>query len=434
MRKILIATDDGERLAALEAHLGRYLAVASASVDGAVEACASERPEAVIMDLDSSGEAVLDRLLSTDPGASIICLTSRHGLESTVDVIRKGAFDCLYEPVDMKALDDCLKRVFDGLDLTRSLADIRMDAYRPDTLVGRSRAMEEIFKTIGIASLSKVTILIQGESGTGKELIARAIHSSSEEMARPFVAINCSALVETLLESELFGHEKGAFTGALFKKEGKFEAAAGGTVFLDEIGEMSQALQVKLLRVLQERSFERVGGSETIRTDVRVIAATNRELFTLTSRGAFREDLFYRLKVITIDVPPLRERKEDIPHLVAYLLEKANRELHKRVTKVPDEVMERLIDYDWPGNVRELENVITRGVFLAKGGVLLDIKTLERANDTAAWSPESLIAVEARHIAATLDHAGWNRSKAARLLGVSIPRLERKILRYGLKP
>jgi len=434
MRKVLIATDDDQRLASLKSHLGRYLSVECSGLDGAADAFAETRPEAVIMDLDGRGRVVLDGVRSIDPGASIIVLTSRHELETTVEVIRKGAFDCLHNPVDMKALDECLKRVFDGLDLTKSLSDIHMDVYRPDTLVGRSRAMEEIFKTIGIASLSKVTILIQGESGTGKELIARAIHSSSEERAKPFVAINCSALVETLLESELFGHEKGAFTGALFRKEGKFEAAAGGTVFLDEIGEMSQALQVKLLRVLQERSFERVGGSDTIRTDVRVIAATNRELATLTSTGGFREDLFYRLKVITIDVPPLRERKEDIPHLVAYLLEKSNRELHKRVTKVPDDVMERLIDYDWPGNVRELENVITRGVFLAKGGVLMDIKTLERAGDAQAWSPESLSAIEVRHIAATLDHTGWNRSRAARLLGISIPRLERKILRYELKP
>src|SRR3990170_3886167 len=433
MRKILIATDDGERLAALEAHLGRYLAVASASVDGAVEACASERPEAVIMDLDSSGEAVLDRLLSTDPGASIICLTSRHGLESTVDVIRKGAFDCLYEPVDMKALDDCLKRVFDGLDLTRSLADIRMDAYRPDTLVGRSRAMEEIFKTIGIASLSKVTILIQGESGTGKELIARAIHHNSVEAGRPFVAINCSALVETLLESELFGHEKGAFTGALFRKEGKFEAASGGTVFLDEIGEMSQALQVKLLRVLQERSFERVGGSETIRTDVRVIAATNSDLSGLVTSGAFREDLYYRLKVITIDVAPLRERLEDVPLLVMHLLAKANRELHKKVRKVPEEVMALLKVYSWPGNVRELENVITRGVLLAKGDVLIDVTLPGKEKKDPAWKSATLDDIERGHIESTLGHTLWNKSRAAVLLGISLPRLERKIKKYGLK-
>src|SRR3990170_2702418 len=433
MRKVLIATDDDQRLASLKSHLGRYLSVECSGLDGAADAFAETRPEAVIMDLDGRGRVVLDGVRSIDPGASIIVLTSRHELETTVEVIRKGAFDCLHNPVDMKALDECLKRVFDGLDLTKSLSDIHMDVYRPDTLVGRSRAMEEIFKTIGIASLSKVTILIQGESGTGKELIARAIHSSSEERAKPFVAINCSALVETLLESELFGHEKGAFTGALFRKEGKFEAASGGTVFLDEIGEMSQALQVKLLRVLQERSFERVGGCETIRTDVRVIAATNSDLKALVTSGAFREDLYYRLKVITIDVAPLRERLEDVPLLVMHLLEKANRELHKKVKKVPEEVMALLKSYSWPGNVRELENVITRGVLLAKGDVLMDISLPGKEKKDPAWKSATLDDIERGHIESTLGHTLWNKSRAAVLLGISLPRLERKIKKYGLK-
>ncbi|HBG46866.1 MAG TPA: sigma-54-dependent Fis family transcriptional regulator [Deltaproteobacteria bacterium] len=437
MRKVLITTDDSRTLGALRLHLGRYCALASSALSEAAEAFAATRPDAVILDLDGAGVRAIEEVRSIDPGANIIVLTSRHELETTVEVIRKGAFDCLFNPLDLDELDESLKRVFNGLDLHRSLGDITpLAEYRAETIVGGSRAMEEIFKTIGIASQSKVTILIQGESGTGKELIARAIHSSSEDRTRPFVAINCSALVETLLESELFGHEKGAFTGALFRKEGKFEAARGGTVFLDEIGEMSQALQVKLLRVLQERSFERVGGSETIRTDVRVIAATNSDLKTLTAGGAFREDLYYRLKVITIDVPPLRQRKEDIPLLAAYLLEKANRELHKKVTKAPQEVIDRLITYGWPGNVRELENVITRGVVLARGDVLSDVCMAEGGEGSLeeVWSPATLSDVERAHISKTLIQTRWNKSRAAVLLGVSLPRLERKIVKYGLKP
>lgn len=437
MRKVLITSADRSFSSQVVEHLGRSVSVL-VSERGALEDVYSiEKPDAVIVDIDERnvGIEAIEGLKSIDEHASIIALTCGHDMETMVEVIKKGAFDCMPKPVSLTDLDLCLKKVFEGVDLHRKLNDIGATegAFRPYEIVGRTRAMEEVFKTIGLASQSKVTILIQGESGTGKELIARAIHYNSAERSKPFVAINCSAIVETLLESELFGHEKGAFTGALFKKEGKFEAAGSGTVFLDEIGDMSQALQVKLLRVLQERSFERVGGSETIRTGVRVIAATNRDLNTLVKSGAFREDLYYRLKVITIDVAPLRERPDDVPLLVMHLLEKANRELHKKVKKVPDEVMERLLAYSWPGNVRELENVITRGVLLAKGDVLMDISLPGRENKERAWKPATMDAVERAHIEATLEHAGWNKSKAALFLGVSLPRLERKIRKYELK-
>lgn len=437
MRKVLITSADRSLSSLVSEHLGRSVAVLVSETDGLEGIYSMERPDAVIIDINErrDGIAVIEGLKSMDEHASIIALTSSRDMETMVEVIKKGAFDCIPKPVSLPDLDRCLKKVFEGVDLHRRLTDIggAEGEWRPDRIVGRTRAMEEIFKTIGLASQSKVTILIQGESGTGKELIARAIHFNSAERERPFVAINCSALVETLLESELFGHEKGAFTGALFRKEGKFEAAGGGTVFLDEIGEMSQALQVKLLRVLQERSFERVGGSETIRTDVRVIAATNRDLKTLVANGSFREDLFYRLKVITIDVAPLRERREDVPLLVMHLLEKANRELHKRVRKVPDEVMETLKAYSWPGNVRELENVITRGVLLAKGDVLMDISLPGRERKESAWKPVRLDDIERAHVEKTLVHTGWNKSRAASLLGISLPRIERKIRKYGLK-
>jgi two-component system response regulator AtoC len=436
MRKVLITSSDGSVANRISQHLGGAVSVLSCGPGGLAGLYASERPDAVIVDIGDGrqGISAIDELKRADEHASIIALTRGHDMATTVDVIKKGAFDCIPKPVDLAELDRCLQKVFEGVDLHRRLDDLGAGGkWRSDELVGRSRVMEEVFKTIGLASQSKVTILIQGESGTGKELIARAIHRNSSEAGRPFVAINCSALVETLLESELFGHEKGAFTGALFKKEGKFEAASGGTVFLDEIGEMSQALQVKLLRVLQERSFERVGGGETIRTDVRVIAATNSDLKALVTGGAFREDLYYRLKVITIDVAPLRERLEDVPLLVMHLLEKANRELHKKVKKVPEEVMAHMMSYSWPGNVRELENVITRGVLLAKGDVLMDISLPGREKKESAWKPVKMDELESGHIEATLAHTGWNKSRAASLLGVSLPRLERKIKKYGLK-
>lgn len=437
MRKVLVTTVDRSLSSQVSEHLERSLSVLFCGLDGLAGLYASERPDAVIVDIGAGKQGILaiDELKSIDEHASIIALTFGHDMDTTVEVIKKGAFDCIPKPVNFSDLDRCLEKVFEGVDLHRRLNDLGAaeGEYRPDAIVGRSRAMEEIFKTIGLASQSKVTILIQGESGTGKELIARAIHYNSMEAERPFVAINCSALVETLLESELFGHEKGAFTGALFRKEGKFEAASGGTVFLDEIGEMSQALQVKLLRVLQERSFERVGGGETIRTDVRVIAATNSDLSGLVMSGEFREDLYYRLKVITIDVAPLRERLEDVPLLVMHLLEKANRELHKKVKKVPEEAMALLKAYSWPGNVRELENVITRGVLLAKGDVLIDISLPGKEKKGPVWKPATLDALERAHLESTLEHTGWNKSRAAGLLGVSLPRLERKIRKYGLK-
>ena len=437
MRKVLITSADLSVSSQVSEHLEGSVSVLFCGPDGLAGLYASERPDAVIIDINGGrqGISAIDELKSIDEHASIIALTCGHDMATTVEVIKKGAFDCIPKPVNLSDLDQCLRKVFEGVDLHRRLRDLGAgeDEYRPEAIVGRSRVMEEIFKTIGLASQSKVTILIQGESGTGKELIARAIHHNSVEAGRPFVAINCSALVETLLESELFGHEKGAFTGALFRKEGKFEAASGGTVFLDEIGEMSQALQVKLLRVLQERSFERVGGCETIRTDVRVIAATNSDLKALVTSGAFREDLYYRLKVITIDVAPLRERLEDVPLLVMHLLEKANRELHKKVKKVPEEVMALLKSYSWPGNVRELENVITRGVLLAKGDVLMDISLPGKEKKGPAWKPVRLDELERGHMASTLEHALWNKSRAAALLGVSLPRLERKIRKYGLK-
>ncbi|MBI5561676.1 MAG: sigma-54-dependent Fis family transcriptional regulator [Deltaproteobacteria bacterium] len=330
MRKILVISADPETCAGVAGRYKDSLNVLTArTAEEARRVAEAEAPAAALLDAGlSGGLGLLDEMRARPDGPQVIAATAPGDMAATVETIKRGAFDCITKPVNLEELDLAVRKIFHTIDLHKRLKDLLADAYsayRVDAIVGKSRAMDEIFKTIAVASEGKVTVLIQGESGTGKELIARAIHYNSREKDKPFLAINCSALVETLLESELFGHEKGAFTGAIARKEGKFEAAHEGTVFLDEIGEMSPALQVKLLRVLQERSFERVGSSETIKTGVRVIAATNKDLNELTERRHFRNDLYYRLKVITIDVPPLRERKEDIPLLVSHLLEKARR-------------------------------------------------------------------------------------------------------------
>ncbi|MEE9613434.1 MAG: sigma-54 dependent transcriptional regulator [Thermodesulfobacteriota bacterium] len=446
MKKILVIDDDRSICRTLELHLGRTMRVHTAhTADEGLEKVEAESPDVVLLDIrlpGATGLDMLERIKALDNKAYTIIITALQDMETTIEAIHKGAFDYIPKPINMDELELSIKRAFQDLYLHRRLTDLQVEMsreYTVDTIIGKSRAMQEIFKTIALASQGKATVLIQGESGTGKELVARAIHHNSPEKDGPFTAINCSALVETLLESELFGHEKGAFTGALYRKEGKLEMANGGTVLLDEVGDMSPTLQVKLLRFLQERSFERVGGKETIKTDVRVVAATNRDLDGMIKEGLFREDLFYRLKVITVDVPPLRERKEDIPLLVSHLLTRANREQHRTVTKVPYGVTDALIAYSWPGNVRELENVITRAVLLSKGDVLQDVhipglrEREEAPGDAPPWEPGPLDEMERVHIERVLDHTDWNKSKAAALLGVSLPRLMRKIKKYELR-
>src|SRR5581483_10284573 len=296
--------------------------------------------------------------------------------------------------------------------------------------------MLQIFKTIAIASESNATVLIEGESGTGKELIARAIHYHANHNT-PFLGINCSALVETLLESELFGHEKGSFTGAIQKKEGKFEMAENGTLLLDEVGDMSIHLQAKLLRVLQEREFERVGGKDKIKANVRIIAATNKNLEELIKAGKFRKDLYYRLKVISVKVPPLRERMQDIPHLVHYLLNKISANFHKNVIGISPKVMDVLMNYPWPGNIRELENVLTRAVVLTRGNVILEeflslLPLTQPALSPARQSIAPLCEIEKQHIQHILNHTKGHKGKACQILGISRPALDRKIKKYQL--
>jgi two-component system response regulator AtoC len=337
-----------------------------------------------------------------------------------------------------------MEMVIERMTKTLSLTKLQGDLieihgeYKVNNIVGRSNAMKEVFKIIGLVSDSKTSILIQGDSGTGKELIAKVIHCNSLSENEPFIPINCSALPETLLESELFGHERGAFTGAVTARRGRFELAQNGTIFLDEISEISANVQVKILRFLQDKKFERLGSENTTFSNARIIAATNRNLSELVEAGKFREDLYFRLKVVTIDVPPLRERKSDIPYLVDYILSKINKELHQHVKKVPKGVMGQLMEYDWPGNVRELENVLTRAVLMAKGDVLLQEyleNPLKRAIPPVkekALRALSLREVEERHILQILSLSNWNKGRACEILGISRPTLRQKMKLYQI--
>jgi two-component system response regulator AtoC len=306
-------------------------------------------------------------------------------------------------------------------------------------IIGKTPIMTEIYKKIGKASASRVTVLVQGESGTGKELIARIVHSSGITKDQPFVAINCTALPENLLESELFGHVKGSFTDAIKDKRGKFELAGEGTVFLDEISEMSFNLQAKLLRVLQEHEFERVGGESIIPLKARVIAATNKDLHKMVEEGSFREDLYYRLTVFTVYSPPLRDRKNDIEHLVKYFIEKINKKLHKNVRKIPKDVVELLKNHEWKGNVRELENTLMQAIVLSKGAVLEKENILLRKNSSDEYKDLiknanlPLEDLEKTYIKRILDKTDWNVKDACEILKVSKATIYRKIEQYGLK-
>jgi two-component system response regulator AtoC len=326
--------------------------------------------------------------------------------------------------------------------ITGLLMEHRRD-FKVGDIIGTGKKMKEVFKTIGVVSQNKTTVLIQGESGTGKELIAKCIHYNTSR-DEPYIAVNCSAIVETLLESELFGHEKGSFTGAIARKQGKFELARYGTVFLDEISEMSVNLQAKLLRVLQEMEFERVGGKDRVKVNARIIAATNKDLRKMVQEGTFRDDLFYRLNIVSIHIPPLRERREDLAPLVEYLLRKANRELHKQIAGVSEAMMDIFRRYSWPGNIRELENLLVRAAVVAKGQVLgkEDFPDLmEEKQDTGAGAgivgnePGRMLTldeVEEIHIRKVISNTDKNKGEICEILGISRPTFERKLEKYGI--
>ncbi|MGA3173937.1 MAG: sigma-54 dependent transcriptional regulator [Syntrophorhabdales bacterium] len=446
-RSILIIDDEKIILESLKMFLTEK------GYDVETAGCASEgrekfhacKPDATILDIrlpDGNGLDLLRELKGSKGKAPVIMITAFHDMDATVKAIKNGATEYITKPIDVDELEEAVSRATKRCAVKEEsrLPSENDVAYEKGKIVGNSKGMKEIFKAIGALSENRVTVLIEGETGTGKELIARAIHCNSPQEEEPFIPINCSAIVPTLLESELFGHERGSFTGALIQKKGRFELAGQGTIFLDEVGDIPLAVQVKLLRFLQEKEFERVGAERTLRSNARVIAATNRELWQMVQHDAFREDLYYRLSVATIRVPPLRARRDDIHLLVAYILKKINCELNKNVRSVEDKALRMLTDYDWPGNVRELENVLTRAAINTQGDVIFE-ESLSRllkgskklpGRDSPAGALRSLAIVERDHIAAVLKETGWHLGRACAVLGISRPTLRQKLREYNL--
>jgi len=396
---------------------------------------------------DGTGIELLKKIREEVPDQAVIMMTGQHDLELAIQAIKEGAADFIHKPVKTEELQHTVERVLENQRLSRAVEALRPEpAELADTseLIGRSDAMLQVSKEIALSAESSANVLITGESGTGKEVVARLIHVHSNRPG-PFVALNCAAIVETLLESELFGHEKGAFTGAVERKLGKFELARDGTLFLDEIGELALPLQAKLLRVLQEHVFERVGGNQQIATDARVIAATNRDLLREVEEHRFREDLIYRLRVVAIHLPPLRERRDDIPLLAKELMNKIARNIRKPALTMTEGVLERLQGYDWPGNVREFENVLTQAMVHARGPALTpDLISVGAATPMPSPGfPEpkpqetqalrTLDEVEAEYVQRVLNHTGGHKGHTCDILGISRPALDRKIKKYALK-
>ncbi len=445
--------------------------VAACHSGGEVLDILGERPvDLILLDHklpDRAGLELLKEIKETHPKISVIVMTAFGTTGTAIEAMRRGAFDYILKPFELDEISDIVAKGVEAHQLMEraveipALSEPREDS---DRIVGRSRPMQEVYKLIGQVAKSDVTVLILGESGTGKELVARAIYHHSLRKSRPFLAINCAAIPETLLESELFGYERGAFTGANKRRIGKFEQCDRGTILLDEIGDMSLATQAKILRVLQEGAFERVGGNETVHVDVRVLTSTNRKLEELIKQGKFREDLYYRLKIMSIVLPPLRERKEDIRELTEYFFHLYNSQLATHISRIDPTVYEQLAAHHWPGNVRELANVINRSLILAKGEVLtaedvcldteadaLSLASEEELEGILAKTLDPLFAdllrlwgrglrsnlldhVEKILVGRALSEMKGNQVQAARLLGISRNTLRNRIEKYNLSP
>jgi len=434
-KRILIIDDERPLLETLEMFLTEkgYAARCAMSATEGLKQCTIFDPHVIILDIrlpDMNGLEVLQELIRNGR-KNIIIITAFHDMDITIKAMKFGAFDYIPKPIDVEELDRVIDKALKSSSSTRTAEAISIDpflSFVEGKIIGKSRGMKEIFKAIGVLSENRITVLIEGETGTGKELIARAIHQNSPYKEHPFCAINCSTIVGTLLESELFGHEKGAFTGASRSKRGKFELAGQGTIFLDEIGEIPFELQSKLLRFLQEKEFERLGGEKRIQSNARVIAATNKDLEKELQKRGFREDLYYRLKVVTVELPPLRERKEDIFELTEFFIKKYNQEFGKRIKGIEEDAMKALIEYNWPGNIRHLESVIERAVLMCETSHigLKDIKSELRffhGKDILDFElPDEGINVEDLEkdlLKKAMQKANGVATKAAKLLGMS---------------
>jgi len=412
----------------------------------AVEAVSKAAFDAVLMDVRMAkmdGMEAFARIHALQPALPVVIMTAYSSVDDAVEAMKHGAHDYLTKPLDFDRLRLTLTRALDHHQVEEKRQQVKAkenaESVLSSSIIGNSPPMQELLEMISYVAATEATVLITGESGTGKELVAAELHKNSDRHDGPFVKVNCAALAETLLESELFGHEKGAFTGADRRREGKFVQADRGTLFLDEIGETTQAMQVKLLRVLQEHELQRVGGEETIKVDVRILAATNRDLAAEVKAGNFREDLYYRLNVVTLFVPPLRERKGDIPLLVAHFVSKFAEKNRRTVEAVTPRCMELLVQYGWPGNVRELENAIERGVILMRGDQLSEKslplpiqKQEEKEPENNAGPASSLQEAERLLILQTLEETGGNKSEAARRLGITRKTLQNKLQRYDV--
>jgi len=439
MPAILVIEDEEKYRRVIGLHLsssGYQVKAVGTAEEGLKQAGAEPGVDLVLTDLKlpgMDGLAFLEQLRAQNMLTPVIVMSAFGTVENAVEAMKKGAVDFLPKPFSLDHLTVVVEKALEVRKLrdeNRELREALGQKYQFENIIGRSAAMQEIFATIVRVAGTRATVLLAGESGVGKDMIARAIHHHSPRRDRPFVKINCTSIPENLMESELFGYEKGAFTGANVSKQGKFEAADTGTVFLDEIGDVPAGIQVKLLRVLQDREFERLGSNKVMHTDVRVVAATNVDLRAALEQGTFREDLYYRLNVVPLDIPPLRDRKEDIPYLVEHFASKFGGE-------ISEEAMERLISYHWPGNVRELENVVERSILLAKGprveaaDVRIDMGVArQRAGATSDhFLPEGMTLDEFEQsiLREALKRANGNKSQAARLLG-----LTRNALRYRL--
>jgi len=450
---VLVVDDDQAHLTMLRTLLTEWGYEVDEADDGlkAIQQVHEQAFDLILMDIrmiNVSGLEALAEIKAYNPAIPIIIMTAYSSVETAVEALKKGAYDYLTKPLDFDELRLSMERVMDHSQLkeeNRLLRESLSSHFDRGNIIGRSSGMLKLLETVAQVATSEATILITGESGTGKELIAGAIHFNSPRKDRSFIKMNCAAVTETLLESELFGHEKGAFTGAHRRKEGRFYQADGGSLFLDEVGEMSLAMQVKLLRVLQEMEITRVGGEEVIDVDVRVIAATNKDLIQEIDTGRFREDLYYRLNVINLSVPPLRDRKEDIPLLAQDFLTVFAEKNQKQIKGLTPQAMDRLLKYQWPGNVRELMNTIERAIILSRSEYLdeQDIQLVTEGEPppsdevTSGYENSSnlpLYEVEKATILNMLESTGGNKSEAARRLGITRKTLHKKLKKYGMMP
>jgi two-component system nitrogen regulation response regulator GlnG len=467
MYKVLIVDDEQSVRYSFKKLLGtsNYELIEASNAETALATFNREKPNLVILDIEmpeKDGIQVLKELKEISPSTPVIIITAYGSGDRVIKAMKYGAYEYVEKPFDIPRLisiiDEALKATQISNEKTTEPKLASKEKAKPneEVIVGESSAIKEVFKLIGRVAASDASILIVGESGTGKELVAKAIHRYSDRLAKPFIAINCAAIPEALLESELFGYERGAFTGAERQKLGKFEEANGGTLFLDEVGDMGLSLQSKLLRVLQEGTFERLGSSKSIKVDVRIVAATNRNLENDIVRKAFREDLYYRLKVVTITLPPLRMRKEDIPLLAQHFMLKHSRDNRTESLTLHPDALKKMSEYSWPGNIRELENVVKRAIILTKGNVINPDLLFEGIEKKSTHNPigqdrlsnylSETISVnegnvyklvvdelERDLIKWALDKTNWNQAQAAKILGISRVMIHERIEKYELK-